>query len=275
MDTDTKPLDGYVRLITTTASMVLTVALLFITDPAKATTITQFWNAVLIPAIPMVANIIFVIGRTVTDMKKIEAKKEVALAVAAAPITPVPTAVPTQVPAPAVSSIAPAAEQQPQYKPVDVEAMVNAVEDGIRRDGLTVTDLNRAFYFYPKAANFDLRPVPRANRVEEATRITAKCLDLFKAGWKWYTKIDVPTPDQCANPHVAMLSIKKAFEVAAGVTCSNQTFEELKNLIGYFNDLYSAMVGLEQLKGKIIDWSVYGGSTFGPFQVGWDYAKFA
>ena len=69
---DTKPLDGYVRLLTTTVSMALTIILLFVTDPAGADTITQFFNALLIPAVPQIANLLFIIVRTITDSQKIK-----------------------------------------------------------------------------------------------------------------------------------------------------------------------------------------------------------
>jgi len=43
--------------------------------------------------------------------------------------------------------------------------------------------------------------------------------------------------------------------------------------VAYFNDLYTAQDGLNQLTDKTVDWSIYGSGAFTPTQVGWDYAK--
>lgn len=95
--------------------------------------------------------------------------------------------------------------------------------------------------------------------------------------FKWYTKLEgIPTPAQAANRNAFMLDLKKAHEKANNLLCSNKTFEELRYMVGDFNDLYTALDGLNQLEGKTIDWSIYGeagNAGYGPLQVGWDYAK--
>ena len=73
-----------------------------------------------------------------------------------------------------------------------------------------------------------------------------------------------------------MLDLKKAYEKANNMLCSNKTFEELRYMVGDFNDLYTALDSLNQLEGKTIGWSIYGdagNAGYGPLQVGWDYAK--
>jgi hypothetical protein len=271
---DTKPLDGYVRLLTTTFSMLLTIILLFVTDPAKAESITQFVNALLIPAIPQIANIIFVIVRTITDGQKITAKKELQLA----GVLPVATSglAPAQLPAsvpqvkqvnPAALATAPAAAP---YIPFDI----GAAEEQCRKDGVEVNPISRAFYFYPMVTRFDLREVSRTERVSEAKRLVDKAVDLFCEAFKFQTKLPKPpTQVEAASYHTYMAKLKKEYEKANGLTCSDTTFEQLRNLISYFNEIYAAQDGLSQLVGKTVDFSIYGSGAYTPTQVGWDYVK--
>jgi len=127
--------------------------------------------------------------------------------------------------------------------------------------------------------NFDLREVPRQYRVSESKRLVQKALDLVTEAFKWYTKLDVvPTPVQSANRNAFMLELKKTYERANNMICSNKTFEDLRYMVGDFNDLYTALDGLNQLEGKTIDWTIYG-ETVMPVMArcrwvgGWDYAK--
>ena len=274
---DTKPLDGYIRLLTTTISMALTIILLFVTDPAKAESITQFVNALLIPAIPQIANIIFVIVRTITDGQKITAKKELQLAgilpvvpvLATAPAVPAPQPVARVNPATLATAQAPA-----PYTPFDIDAAVGAAEESCRKDGVEVTPISRAFYFYPLVTRFDLREVPRTDRLNEAKRLVDKAVELFSEAFKYQTKLPKPpTQAEAANYHGYMLKLKKDYEKANGLTCNDTTFEQLRNLVSYFNDIYTAQDGLSQLSGKTVDWSIYGGGAYTPTQVGWDYVK--
>jgi hypothetical protein len=171
-------------------------------------------------------------------------------------------------------SPAPATPQLETYKPFDLDAAVGSAEEAIRRDGQAVAPLSRAYYFYPAIVNFDLRVVPRQLRVSESKRLVDKGLELFTDGFKSYTKLaKPPTPAQAQNARGYMLQLKKDYEKANNLTCSDRTFDELKNILSYFNDLYAAQDGLTQLDGKTIDWSIYGDSFFGPTQVGWDYAR--
>jgi hypothetical protein len=274
---DTKPLDGYVRLLTTTISMVLTLILIFVTDPAKAESITQFVNALLIPAIPQIANIIFVIVRTITDGQKITAKKELQLAgvlpIAASGSAPAQLPVSPQVRPinPAALATAPAAAP---YIPFDIGAAVGAAEEQCRKDGVEVNPISRAFYFYPQVTRFDLREVTRTERVSEAKRLVDKSVDLFCEAFKYQTKLPKPpTQVEAASYHTYMAKLKKEYEKANGLTCSDTTFEQLRNLISYFNEIYAAQDGLAQLVGKTVDFSIYGSGAYTPTQVGWDYVK--
>jgi hypothetical protein len=67
--------------------------------------------------------------------------------------------------------------------------------------------------------------------------------------------------------------LKKDYEKANNLTWSNKSFEDLRSLISYFNDLYTAQEGLAQLAGKTVDWSIYGSGAYTPTQVGWDSVK--
>jgi hypothetical protein len=270
---DTKPLDGYVRLLTTTISMLLTIILLFVTDPAKADSITQFVNALLIPAIPQIANIIFVIVRTITDGQKITAKKDLILAgvLPAAGSGSTPPQLPAPRLNPAALATAPAA---PPYVPFDIGAAIGAAEEQCRKDGVEVNPISRAFYFYPMVTRFDLREVPRTERVSEAKRLVDKAVDLFCEAFKHQTKLPKPpTQVEAASYHTYMAKLKKDYEKANGLTCSDTTFEQLRNLISYFNEIYAAQDGLAQLVGKTVDFSIYGSGAYTPTQVGWDYVK--
>jgi hypothetical protein len=275
---ETKPLDGYVRLLTTTISMALTIVLLFVTDPAKAESITQFVNALLIPAIPQIANIIFVIVRTITDTQKITAKKELQLAGILPVATPALATAAAPAPVPQVKQVNPAAlataPTAPPYNPFDIDAAVGSAEEACRRDGVEVTPISRAFYFYPMVTSFDLREVPRNERLSESKRLVDKAVDLFCEAFQYQTKLPKPpTPAEAANYHGFMAKLKKDYEKVNGLTCSDTTFEQLRNLIAYFNDVYTAQDGLASLAGKTVDWSIYGGGAFTPTQVGWDYVK--
>jgi len=70
-----------------------------------------------------------------------------------------------------------------------------------------------------------------------------------------------------------MFQLKKDYEKANNLLCSEKTFDDLRNLVAYFNDLYTAQDGLNQLTDITVDWSIYGSGAFTPTQVGWDYAK--
>jgi hypothetical protein len=151
---------------------------------------------------------------------------------------------------------------------------VGAAEENCRKDGVEVTPVSRAFYFYPYITRFDLREVPRDRRVSEAKRLVDKCVELFSEAFKFQTKLPKPpTPAEAANYHAYMLKLKKDYEKANGLTCSDSTFEHLRSTVSYFNELYSAQDGLSQLSGKTVDWSIYGSGSFTPTQVGWDYVK--
>lgn len=103
-------LDGWVRLITMVGSMTLSIVFLFVTDPTKQQTIQQVYTALILPSIPLIAGTIFTVARTVTDIKKIDTKKEIALAVISSPPTtvqPSPVA-PQTTTAPSTITVTPA-----------------------------------------------------------------------------------------------------------------------------------------------------------------------
>jgi DNA-binding cell septation regulator SpoVG len=282
---DTTPLDGYKKLIITILTLIAGSLGLFITDPAKAQTAGQFLIDVLGPVLVVLVGIVYTVVQGNIDKEKaktaaVEAKAQAVIAQAVSPdASPKAESIvtPQSVSMPMGLAAAPATEVQDTYRPADLDGMVAAATVLAQRDGLKVTPLNTAFYFYPYVTSFDLREVPRGKRIEESLRLANKGLDLYKEAWLWYTKLPtVPDKAKALDPHASMQAIKEEFEKMAGVVCSNQTFEELKDMLGYFKDFYTAIDGLNQLKGKTIDWSIYGSAgnnRFGPLQVGWDYAK--
>ncbi len=277
---DTTPLDGYKKISVTVLTTLLTVILFFVKDPTHAATLEQFWSSVLIPMVPVAVGMVYTMVQGSVDKEKAKSISAATTATAAttaatdtsADASPKADSATVEQPA-AAQPLAQAAEVS-TYKPVDLDAYVARAEEQIRKDGQSVTALSRAFYFYPYMTAFDMREVPRQLRIDEAKRVVQKGIDLFSEGFIWYTKLEkAPTPAQASNIHGYMLQLRKDYEKANNVPCSDKSFDELRNLITYFNDLYTAIDGLTQLTGKTVDWSIYGTSMFGPLQVGWDYGK--
>jgi hypothetical protein len=247
-----------------------------VTDPAKAQTIGAFITSTLPTIVITLVGIVYTIvqGNIDKEKAKTAATEAKAQAIMAQEASPKADSAPAEQPA-----VAQAVQAAPveTYKPIDLDAYVATAERAAKADGLVVDPLNRATYFWPCMANFDLREVPRQYRISESKRLVQKALDLLTEAFKWYTKLEaIPTPAQAANRNAFMLDLKKAYEKANNMLCSNKTFEELRYMVGDFNDLYTALDGLNQLEGKTIDWSIYGeagNAGYGPLQVGWDYAK--
>jgi len=269
---ETTPLDGYKKIIVTLLTLVAGSLGLFITDPAKAQTIGQFLIDVIGPVAVTLVGVIYTIVQGQIDKEKV--KTVIASEAKQSPGSNAsPKADSAPAPQPAVAPFTPAAPVV-NYVPVDLDAAVGSAEESCRRDGVEVTPLSRAFYFYPQVTRFDLREVPREKRICESKRLVDKAVELFGEAFKYQTKLPKPpTPSEANNYHAYMLKLKKDYEKANNLTCSDKTFEELRNLVSYFNELYNAQDGLSQLIGRTVDWSIYGGSAFTPTQVGWDYVK--
>ena len=267
---ETTPLDGYKKIIVTILTLASAAVGLFITDPSKAATIGQFLVDVLGPVMITIVGIIYTIVQGNIDKEK--ARSAAIISKAASPKAE--GAVSAQAAAPLVPASLATAPAPSVYVPVDIDAVVGAAEERARKDGVEVTPLSRAYYFYPYMTSFDLREVPRAERISEAKRLLDKSVDLFIEAFKYQTKLPKPpTPAEAANYHAYMLKLKKDYEKANGLTCSDSTFEHLRSTVSYFNELYSAQDGISQLSGKTVDWSIYGNVAFTPTQVGWDYVK--
>ena len=269
---ETTPLDGYKKIIVTLLTLIAGSLGLFITDPAKAQTIGQFLIDVLGPVAVTLVGIIYTVVQGNIDKEKVKASPMIAAATAGeAKQSPKAESVAAQ--QPAAAPVIPAAPVE-TYVPVDLDAAVGSAEESCRKDGVEVTPISRAFYFYPQVTRFDLREVPREKRICEAKRLVDKAVDLFCEAFKYQTKLPKPpTPAEANNYHAFMLKLKKDYEKANNLSCSDKTFEELRNLVSYFNELYNAQDGLAQLNGKTVDWSIYGGGAYTPTQVGWDYVK--
>ena len=280
---ETTPLDGYKKIIVTLITIIAGSVGLFITDPAKAQTVGQFLIDVIGPAAITLAGIIYTIVQGSIDKEKVKlsalagfspviARSPQATKQSAANSTS-PKTESAAVPQPAVTPYMPSAPVD-NYVPVDLGAAVGSAEESCRKDGVEVTPISRAFYFFPLVTRFDLRELPRDKRISEAKRLVDKAVELFSEAFKYQTKLPKPpTQAEAANYHGYMLKLKKDYEKANGLTCSDTTFEQLRNLVSYFNDIYTTQDGLSQLSGKTVDWSIYGGGAYTPTQVGWDYVK--
>jgi hypothetical protein len=270
---ETTPLDGYKKISVTVLTTLLTVILFFVKDPVHASTLEQFWSGVLIPMVPVIVGMVYTVVQGGVDKEKVKSTGAAAASSTAAGDES-PKAESAPVVQPAVAQITVQAAEAETYTPVDLDKYVAAAEEGIRKDGQQVNPLTRAFYFWPAITRFDLRPIPRQLRISEGKRIVDKGIELFVDAFKFYTRLEKPpTPAQAASIHSYMLELRKGYEKANNMTCSDKTFEELRNMLTYFNDLYTAADGLAKLDGKTIDWSIYGTGFFGPTQVGWDFAK--
>jgi DNA-binding cell septation regulator SpoVG len=267
---ETTPLDGYKKIIVTLLTLIAGSLGLFITDPAKAQTVGQFLVDVIGPVAITLVGIIYTIVQGSIDKEKVKAAPKIA-AISEAKALPKVESAPAQ--QPAVAPIMPAAPVD-NYTPFDIDAAVGVSEEACRKDGIEVTPISRAFYYYPLITSFDLREVPKAKRIEEAKRLVDKAVELFCEAFKYQTKLPkAPTPAEASNYHAYLLKLKKDYEKANGLSCSDKTFDELRNLISYFSELYNAQDGLAQLAGKTVDWSIYSGRAYSPTQVGWDYVK--
>jgi len=268
---ETTPLDGYKKIIVTLITIIAGSVGLFITDPAKASTVGQFLIDVIGPCAIVLVGIIYTIVQGQIDKEKVKVAPKIAALQSEAKQSPKGDSVAAQ--QPAVTPCLPAAPVD-NYVPVDIDAAVGAAEESCRKDGQEVTPISRAFYYYPIITNFDLREVPRDRRVSEAKRLVDKSVELFSEAFKYQTKLPKPpTLAEANNYHAYMGKLKKDYEKANNLTCSDKTFDDLKNLISYFNELYNAQDGLAQLNGKTVDWSIYSGRAYSPTQVGWDYVK--
>ena len=276
---DTTPLDGYKKIIVTILTLIAGSLGLFITDPSKAQSVGQFLIDVIGPVAITLVGIIYTVVQGSIDKEKVkinaviasEAKQSIenASPPKANGVASLPAAAPLI--NPAALATAPTA---PAYVPFDIDAAVGAAEEACRRDGVEVNPISRAFYFYPQVTRFDLREVPRTERISEAKRLIDKVVELFCEAFKFQTKLPKPpTQAEAANYHGYMLKLKKDYEKANNLTCSDETFEQLRNLVSYFNDIYTAQDGLTQLVGKTVDFSIYGTGAYTPTQVGWDYVK--
>jgi len=267
---ETTPLDGYKKIIVTIITIIAGSVGLFITDPGKAQTIGQFIIDVIGPACIVLVGIIYTIVQGSIDKQKvIVAPKLAALSEA----KPSPKGDSVAAPQPAATPYIPAAPVD-NFITTDLDAAIGVAEESCRKDGVEVTPVSRAFYFYPFVTRFDMREVPREKRISEAKRLIDKCVELFVEAFKYQTKLPKPpTPAEASSYHAYMGKLKKDYEKANNLTCSDKTFEDLRNLIAYFNDLYTAQDGLGQLAGKTVDWSIYGGGAYTPTQVGWDSVK--
>jgi len=270
---ETTPLDGYKKIIVTLITIIAGSVGLFITDPAKAQTVGQFIIDVIGPAAIVLVGIIYTIVQGSIDKEKVKSNVIASVAKQSINNSASPKADSVVAPQPAVTPYIPAAPVD-NFVPTDLDAAIGAAEESCRKDAVEVTPLSRAFYFYPFVAHFDLREVPRERRICEAKRLVDKCVDLFVEAFKFQTKLPkAPTPAEASSYHAYMGKLKKDYEKANNLTCSDKTFEDLRNLIAYFNDLYTAQDGLAQLAGKTVDWSIYGGGAYTPTQVGWDSVK--
>jgi hypothetical protein len=280
---ETTPLDGYKKIIVTLITIIAGSLGLFITDPAKAQTIGQFLIDFIGPVAITLVGITYTIVQGSIDKQKVissvisvnrSCEPKAWQSAKQSPNNDTsPKGDSVAVQQPAVTPYVPAAPVD-NYVPVDLDKMVDAANQSCRNDAIEVTPISTAFYFYPCITRFDLRDVPGEKRLSEAKRLIDKSVELFAEAFKYQTKLPKPpTPAEAASYHACMGKLKRDYEMANNLLCSDKTFEDLRNLIAYFNDLYTVQEGLDHLAGKTVDWSIYGSGSYTPTQVGWDYVK--
>ena len=161
------------------------------------------------------------------------------------------------------------------YTIKDVEIVLNEAIADIESAQVKVDKLNTAEYDYTHMANYDLRPVAKEKRVALAKAFLEKNLALLDDAWIWYTNIqDVPTPEQAANKTTNMYYFKKEWEKAnPEQACTNNIYSQMSMLLGYFNNVYSALAGVNSLVGVTVDYSTFGSGIYTPTSLGWEAAN--
>lgn len=156
----------------------------------------------------------------------------------------------------------------------DVIIVENEAKADIESNGLKVDKLSLSMYNYTHMSNYDLRPVARETRVPLSKAFLDNALKLLNEAWVFATGIVTPpTPEQAANKSTSMYYFKKEWEKANGMKCGDNIYSTMSSLLGYYNNVYSALAGIDSLIGQTVDYSTFGGGMFSPTSLGWEAAN--
>jgi hypothetical protein len=272
---DKTPLTGLEPVITAGGALLLALITYFIPNANQANVASQLVSQVLVPLGMLIIGVQATslhIGINKLKLAPVNAAS-VTGGVApnaqnAQPASPKPAAPPAP---PRADVIAP---DPADYVPVNLDNLQAQAVADMASAQVPQTPWALASYFKTVLANFDGRTIPACFRVAEFTRMVEQCLNLYDAGFTWYTKITTPpTAEQVANPNTYYTQLKEAYMAANNIPCGTRTFAELKLAIEDFNELYQTLYGLSQMTG-VCDWSIYGPNTpYSPLEAGQDWVE--
>ena len=260
-----------IQLIGLLATLAIALLTMLINNPTQAETWTALIKGTIVPILELLAGMVFAIwvGKGDVAARKADEAKALASAsyYAALNAGKIPGKKPDKKPYGARALA-------PDYSGTlaDIDLMLQAVEAGLISDGITSGPVIKAERFYDAVAAYDMRTVPRETRLATAKALMGKVKELDVEAWSKKINIAIPTPEQCAQKTRFMYQFKKDYEKANGISCGDAPYTLLSSLLGYFNNMYEAQAGLDQLTGTV-DWSSFGNSQYSAQMVGWHYAN--
>jgi len=161
------------------------------------------------------------------------------------------------------------------YTIKDVEIVLGEAIADIKSGNIAVDPINTSQYDYTHMANYDLRPVAKEKRVVLSKAFLEKNLNLLDDAWKYATNIPTsPTPEQAANKTTNMYYFKKEYnKYNPDNPCGQNSYDVMSSLLGYFNNVYAALAGIDSLIGVTVDYSTFGSSMYSPTILGWEAAN--
>ena len=250
------------QFIVALCSLAAALVVLFIADPTKAQNLAVLITGTVGPTLAILAGIIFVWvkGGEVAAGQKIELAKLNLEQSKVAVYGP--------------RNAATATGDGYTYTIKDVDIVLNEAIADVQSTGVAVNKLNTAEYDYTHMSNYDLRPVVKEKRVALSKAFLEKSLELLDEAWTYATNIPTaPTPEQAANKTTNMYYFKKEYnKYNPDNPCGQGTYDTISVLLGYFNNVYAALAGIETLIGVTVDYSTFGGGLYTPTSLGWNAA---
>lgn len=185
----------------------------------------------------MAPTVITIISTTYYTKKNVEEAKAFAIAEATAPK---PTITPKQ-----PQSDPPASPVVYQY--TDADALELSVIEKLKKAN-ALTDLNLAFEYRVAIGSVPVNKVIEKDRVRQARELIDKSRCLFEKAFVSYTGQTAPSLADLSNLGILFFKIKKEYERANNIVCSNKTFEEIKSLLNFMDDYVRLDAGLIMLE---------------------------
>jgi len=250
------------QFIVALGTLAVALIVFLMADPVKAQNLAILITGTAIPMLSILAGVIYVWIKGQQNV--VEGKVELARLNLAT----------EQLRASGVRGAATADPQGYTYTLKDIDIILKEVQADIQGDGQAVDKLNTSMYYYTHVANYDLRPADRNDRVGLSKALLEKTKSLLDEAWLWKTNIPIPpTPEQAANKTTNMYLFKKEWEKANGMKCGDNNYTVMSSLLGYYNNVYAALIGINTLIDVTVDWSVFGDSMYSPTLVGWEAAN--